>query len=94
MDFQPLFDEYKESDSVSSPIWIWFQKEEKAAKCKICSQIVPRKDFSTSCLAFHLKHHQGHLKKMANAWKTYEELSALKDIWLFSILIIKYSPSN
>ena len=86
MDFQPLFDEYKESDSVSSPIWIWFQKEEKAAKCKICSQIVPRKDFSTSCLASHLKHHHGHLKKI-NA-KTYEELSALKDIQLFSISVI------
>ena len=86
MDFQPLIDEYKESDSVSSLIWIWFQKEEKAAKCKICSQIVLRKDFSTRCLAFHLKHHHGHLKKI-NA-KTYEELSALKDIQLFSISVI------
>ena len=61
MDFDPLIDEYRESDSVSSPIWKWFRKEEKASK--FFSNTVSRKDYSTSCLASHLKPHHAHLKK-------------------------------
>ena len=78
MDFQPLIDEYKESDSTGSPIWIWFEKNGSAAKCKICSQTVPRKDSSTTGMVHHLKAHHGLLRKV-NAWKTYEELSELKE---------------
>ena len=78
MDFQPFIDEYKEGDAVSSPIWIWFIKEDNSSKCQICSQTIARKASCTTGMVSHLKHHHGFLKK-PNAWKTYEELSAIKD---------------
>ena len=62
MDFQPLINDFKESESTNSPIWIWFEKDDKLAKCRICSQMLLRKDFATSCLVSHLKHHHGHLR--------------------------------
>ena len=45
MDFQPFIDEYKEGDAVSSPIWIWFIKEDNSSKCQICSQTIARKAY-------------------------------------------------
>ena len=78
MDFQSLIDEYKESDNINSPIWIWFSKEENSRKCKTCSQNIAGKNGSTSGLIAHLKVHHGPLRKI-NAWKSYEELSQLKE---------------
>ena len=47
MDYEQLIDDFKESDSISSPIWIWFSKDEKSAKCNLCNASIPRKDSTT-----------------------------------------------
>ena len=73
MDFEQLIIDYKENPVVSSPIWIWFIKE-----CKICKSNIPRKDGTTGGMVTHIKRHHGFLSKV-NAWKVYEELSALKE---------------
>ena len=79
MDFFALITEYKESDSTASPIWIYYEKRpDNTAKCNLCQASVPRKDGSTTGMVIHLKRHHGFLKKH-NAYKTYEELSVLKD---------------
>ena len=79
MDFSALITEYKESDSSASPIWIYYEKRpDNTAKCNLCQTSVPRKDGSTTGIVIHLKRHHGFLKKH-NAYKTYEELSVLKD---------------
>ena len=79
MDFSALITEYKESDSTASPIWIYYEKRpDFTSKCNLCQASVPRKDGSTTGMVIHLKRHHGFLKKH-NAYKTYEELSVLKD---------------
>ena len=79
MDFSALIIEYKERDSTASPIWIYYEKRpDNTAKCNLCQASVPRKDGSTTGMVIHLKRHHGFLKKH-NAYKTYEELSVLKD---------------
>ena len=50
----------------------------QTSKCNLCQASVPRKDGSTTGMVIHLKRHHGFLKKH-NAYKTYEELSVLKD---------------
>ena len=51
MDFERLIVEFKENDSeVSSPLWIWFIKEEASATCKMCKVNVSRKVCSTGGL--------------------------------------------
>ena len=78
MDYEQLISDFKESESTSSPIWIWFSKDEKDAKCTLCNSSIPRKDSTTTGMVNHLKRHHGFLSKN-NAWKTYEELSSLKE---------------
>ena len=79
MDFEPLSTLYKENDSdISSPLWIWFDKVDTSASCKICNTKVPRKDGSTGGLVHHLKRHHNFVSKY-NAWKVFEELSLIKD---------------
>ena len=36
MDFHQEITDFKENDSISSPIWIWFFKNDTISKCKIC----------------------------------------------------------
>ena len=79
MDFGQLITDYKESDNnVSSPLWIWFDKKENNAKCKICKTDIPQKSGSTGGLIHHLQRHHNFISKY-NAWKIFEELSAIKD---------------
>ena len=74
-----MVNEYKETETTKSPIWIWFEKKnQEIARCKICKTDTPTKSFSTSNLIIHLKRHHGFLKK-PDAWKVYEELSSLKE---------------
>ncbi len=47
MDFEQSIIDYKENNVKSSPIWIWFIKEEKNASCTICIPKIPRKDGTT-----------------------------------------------
>ena len=64
MDFEQLIVESKENDSeVSSPLWIWFKKEEASATCKMCKRNVLRKDGSTGGLVYHLKRHPNFVSK-------------------------------
>ena len=49
-----------------SPIWIWFDKNDKNVKtatCKICKTNVVMGNASTTNLITHLKRHHGFLKK-------------------------------
>ena len=78
MDYTQLIADYKESGATTSPVWIWFDKHEKDARCTLCGTTVLRKDSSTSCMVNHLRHKHGWLSKY-NAWKENEELSALKE---------------
>ena len=79
MDFEQLIVEFKENDSeVSSPLWIWFMKEEASATCKMCKTNVSRKDGSTGGLVYHLKRHHNFVSKY-NAFKDFQELSEIKD---------------
>ena len=78
MDYEELIHDFKESESTASPLWIWFAKEEKSATCTMCNTSIPRKDSTTGGMVNHLKRHHGFLSKN-NAWKTYEELSSLKE---------------
>ena len=79
MDFDTRIEEYRQnSNQTSSPIWIWFKKaEQKDVNCQICQIKIHRKDFSTGQMTQHLQRHHHFLTKY-NAWKIYEELSALK----------------
>ena len=70
MDYTQLIDDYKESATITSPIWIWFEKD---AKCTFCNTIVGRTNSSTSCMVNRLKRKHGFLAKY-NAWKHFEEL--------------------
>ena len=84
MDFNAKIEEYKEKETISSPIWIWFERNsEKKTKrnvsfvkknihCKFCS---------TLGLITHLKNPHGSLTKY-NAEKIFKELSDLKSAWL------------
>ena len=79
MEFEQSIINFKENiDLVSSPIWIWYEKNEKDAKCKICKTVVPRKDSSTGGMVNHLKRHHNFMSKY-NAAKIFEELSTLKE---------------
>ena len=78
MDYEQLVSDFKESDSISSPICIWFSKDEKTSKCNLCNSSIPRKDGTTTGMVNHLKRHHGFLSKN-NVWKIYEELSSLKE---------------
>ena len=78
MDFSQDILDYKESLTTSSPIWIWYEKSEKDAICKLCNKKVSRPDSTTTCMVNHLKRFHGFLSKN-NAWKDYEELSVLKE---------------
>ena len=74
MDYEEMIHDFKESESTASLLCIWFVKEEKSA---ICIMPIPWKDSTTGGMDNHLKRH-GFLAKK-NAWKTYEELSSLKE---------------
>ena len=56
---------FKKGESVSSPVWIWYEKLEKLSICRLL-------------LTVHLKQYRSFGSK-ANAWKIFEELSSLKD---------------
>ena len=56
-------------------------KRDRVNVSKFLSNNISATTFSTSNLIGHLKRHHGFLKKY-NAWKEYEELSALKDAHL------------
>ena len=75
MDFSQLIKNYKENDSeTSSPIW----KEENDVVCQICKKKnIQRRDASIGQMTQHLKRHQNFMKKY-NAYKEFEDLSALK----------------
>ena len=75
MDFHQEIIDFKENDAISSPIWIWFIKNNNISKCKTN---IPRKDSSTGGMTVHLKRHHNFMAKY-NAWKIYEELSSLKE---------------
>ena len=79
MDFSQQITDYKDNASeISSPIWIWFsKKEKKEVVCQICKTNIQRRDFSTGQMTQHLQRHHNFLKKY-NAYKEFEELSALK----------------
>ena len=79
MDFSELINNYKENDSeTSSPIWIWFKrKEDNDVVCQICKTNIQCRDASTGQMTQHLKRHHNFLKKY-NAYKEFEDLSALK----------------
>ena len=78
-DFEDLINAYRADNSdLSSPIWIWFDKNEHDATCKICRSKIPRKNSSTGGATQHLKRHHNFLSKY-NAVKVFDELSALKD---------------
>ena len=48
MDFDQLIVELNENDSeAKSPLWIWFNKVEASATCKMCKTKVLHKDGST-----------------------------------------------
>ena len=77
-EIESLIQEYKEEEKSTSPVWIWFDKNESNAKCKLCKFTTSRKDCNTTGMSLHLKRHHGFLSKN-NAWKIFEELSSLKD---------------
>ena len=73
--------EYTESESVNSPIWIWYEKSKEKkdeAKCLICKKTILCKFASTSGLITHLKNCHGSLSKY-NAAKTLKEMTELKE---------------
>ena len=80
MEFQDRVCAYQEGSDVQSPIWIWFDENDKidnTATCKICKTNVVMGNASTTNLITHLKRHHGFLKTY-NAFKEYENLSQLK----------------
>jgi hypothetical protein len=80
-DFNAKVVEFQESDSTSSPIWIWFERNQDnviQSKCLLCKVLVSRKDGNTSGMTNHLKRSHGFFSRY-DAWKIYEELSELKE---------------
>ena len=63
MDFLAKINEYKESNSSKSPVWIWFDNEKEYGKCQICKTRVKIVNYATTNLILHLKRHHGFLKK-------------------------------
>ena len=68
MDFSQEINDYRESGATTSPIWIWFKKDDKESLCMLCSKKVPRPDSSTTAMVNHLKRFHGFMSKH-NAWK-------------------------
>ena len=70
-DFEDLIGAYKaDNNDISSPIWIWLQRLENDATCKICKCKIPRKNSSMGG-ATHLKRHHNFLSKY-NAMKIFD----------------------
>ena len=75
MDFEQLIVELNENVSeAKSPLWIWFNKEEAGATCKMCKTNISRKDGSTGGLVNHLKRHHNFVVK----YNAFLEISSLK----------------
>ena len=54
--FDQKVEDYKESNRINSPIWIWFEKNETKdeAKCLICKTYIQCKNSSTTAMTNHL----------------------------------------
>ena len=78
--FDQQVNEYLESGSRASPIWIWFDKlsdKKDEARCLICNAKFNCKQGNTTSLINHLKSLHGAFRKY-NAAKDFERLSAIK----------------
>ena len=79
MEFDDKILEYREDSTISSsPIWIFFSKNGSDVTCNVCNTTLQRKNSSTGNMSHHLRRHHNFSSKY-NAWKIFQELSAVKE---------------